>query len=86
MAVVDVKLEKLSEVSMRDFSTFGRIIGRDEDTEEGKYELHPVDAKAAVENSMIKAYVGSNSFQGQQRRPLFDGYALCLSKANRGNP
>ncbi|MDK2945135.1 MAG: hypothetical protein PWQ24_1850 [Mesotoga sp.] len=56
MAVVDVKLEKLSEVSMRDFSTFGRIIGRDEDTEEGKYELHPVDAKPAVENNMIKAY------------------------------
>ena len=56
MAVHDVKLEALKDISMREFSEFGRIIGRDEDTEEGAYNLHPIDAKAAVENDMIKAY------------------------------
>lgn len=56
MAVQDVKLEALKDISMREFSEFGRIIGRDEDTEEGVYNLHPIDAKAAVENDMIKAY------------------------------
>ena len=56
MAVHDVKLEPLKDISMREFSEFGRIIGRDEDTEEGKYNLHPIDAKAAVDNDMIKAY------------------------------
>ena len=56
MAVYDVKLEPLKDISMREFSEFGRIIGRDEDTEEGVYNLHPIDAKAAVDNDMIKAY------------------------------
>ena len=56
MAICDVKLEPLKDVSMRDFSQFGRVIGRDEDTEVGKYNLHPIDAKPAVENEMIKAY------------------------------
>ena len=56
MAVHDVKLERLKDVTMREFSAFGRIIGRDEDTETGAYNLHPVDAKAAVDNNMIKAY------------------------------
>ena len=54
MSVVDVKLERLNEVSMKDFSTFGRIVGRDEDTEEGKYPLHPIDVKAAVEMDILK--------------------------------
>lgn len=56
MAVYDVKLEPLKDISMKEFSEFGRIIGRDEDTEEGIYNLHPIDAKAAVDNDMIKAY------------------------------
>lgn len=54
--MTEVKLEKLSEVSMKEFSKFGRIIGRDEEREEGDYNLHPVDKKPAVENEMIKAY------------------------------
>jgi len=56
VAIVDVKVEPLCDISMREFSEFGRIVGRDEDTEEGKYNLHPIDAKAAVEIDMLKAY------------------------------
>lgn len=56
MAIVDVKLESLSNVSMREFSEFGRIVGRDEDKEEGTYNLHPIDVKPAVEIDILKAY------------------------------
>ncbi len=56
MSIVDVKLEKLSEVSMKEFSEFGRIVGRHEEKEEGIYECHPINVKPAVENDMIKAY------------------------------
>ena len=56
MGVVEVKLEKLSEISMKEFSEFGRIIGRDEENEEGAYNLHPIDVKPAVETDMLKGY------------------------------
>jgi len=68
MGLVDVKLESLSDISMREFSEFGRIVGRDEDTEEGKYNLHPVDAKAAVEIPMLKAYWDLLPFEGSDGR------------------
>lgn len=54
--MAEVELERLDEVSMKEFSKFGRIIGRDEETEEGKYHLHPVDKKPVVETETIKAY------------------------------
>ena len=56
MSVFEVKLERLSEVSMKDFSTFGRIVGREEEKEEGQYPLHPIDVKPAVEMDILKGY------------------------------
>lgn len=80
MAVQDVKLERLRDISMREFSEFGRIIGRDEDTEEGKYNLHPIDAKAAVDNDMIKAYWDLVPFEPTDQERFSMGMLFLKSK------
>lgn len=81
MTVTNVKLERLKDVSMEDFSKFGRIIGRDEDTEEGKYNLHPINAKAAVDNDMIKAYWDLLPFELSDQERFSMGMLFLKSKA-----
>jgi len=79
-----VKVEPLCDISMREFSEFGRIVGRDEDTEEGKYNLHPIDAKAAVEIDMLKAYWDLTPFKGADGR--FSMGMLFLRPKPLGEP
>jgi ureidoglycolate lyase len=80
MAVHNVKLERLKDISMKEFSPFGRIIGRDEDTEEGAYNLHPIDAKAAVDNAMIKAYWDLLPFEPTNEERFSMGMLFLKSK------
>ncbi len=80
MSVHEVKLERLRDIGMKEFSAFGRIIGRDEDTEEGKYNLHPIDAKAAVDNDMIKAYWDLLPFELSDQERFSMGMLFLKSK------
>jgi ureidoglycolate hydrolase len=80
MAMHDVKLERLRDISMKEFSQFGRIIGRDEDSEEGSYNLHPIDAKAAVDNDMIKAYWDLIPFEPSDQERFSMGMLFLKSK------
>jgi len=84
--MADVKLERLNEVSMKEFSEFGRIIGRDEDTEVGKYNLHPVDKKASVENEMIKAYWDLIPTMKEEEDAVFSIGMLFLKPKPLGEP
>ncbi|MBN2285290.1 MAG: ureidoglycolate lyase [Tissierellales bacterium] len=56
MKVHDVKLEPLCNISMKEFSEFGRIIGRDEDVDHEIYNLHPYNVQPSVDSSLIKSY------------------------------
>ena len=80
MSVHEVKLERLRDVGMKEFSEFGRIIGRDEDTEEGKYNLHPVDNKAEVDNDMIKTYWDLVPFEPSDQERFAMGMLFLKSK------
>jgi len=84
VAIVDVKLESLSNVSMREFSKFGRIVGRDEDTEEGNYNLHPIDVKAAVDIDILKGYWDLIPFKNVEGR--FSMGMLFLKPKPLGEP
>jgi len=59
MSVQDVKLARLRDISMKEFSQFGRIIGRNEDTDERVADFRSLSAHAEA---------GPGKEQGVSRR------------------
>jgi len=65
MAIKEVKLEALCDVSMDDFSTFGRIIGRDEMELKDKVAQGPHSRHPAVDTDRIRAYWDIYDLRGE---------------------
>ncbi len=70
---------------MKEFSEFGRIIGRDEDTETEIYNLHPYNVQPSVDSDLIKSYWNLIDFKPSEENKTSFGM-LFLKPKDLGEP